>query len=147
MRDRRRYLLVEVLIALMLVALCAVPLLHPHGVMLKREMDNLRKVQRQRVADLAFAEVKQRLYRGSLTVEALQEGTVILLDPMLVEVWPGKMEHWYPTAEVVFENKVEARGCEGYLLKVVTTPPPAQNGVYRLLVRKKGRVEEEVDDA
>ena len=59
---RRPYLLLEVIIALSLAALCAIPLLAPHYALVKREAALLEQVQLERVAEESLAEIKQRLY-------------------------------------------------------------------------------------
>jgi hypothetical protein len=58
----RPYLLVEVLVALSLVSLCLVPLLRPHITGLRAQVAIAQRVELERLAELALAEVKQHLY-------------------------------------------------------------------------------------
>jgi hypothetical protein len=59
----RPYLLLEVLIALSLVALCMVPLLRPHIAAMRGEVVISQTVELQRLAGLVIADVRQRLYQ------------------------------------------------------------------------------------
>ncbi|MGE3953591.1 MAG: hypothetical protein AB7F31_00140 [Parachlamydiales bacterium] len=68
---KRPFLLLEVLIAIALVALCAYPLLSPHYRLAGEKSATLRRLKQERAADEAFCEVVARLYRGEVEWEKI----------------------------------------------------------------------------
>ncbi len=68
---KRGYLLLELMIALMLVMLCAVPLVRNPLKLLKGEISNLERAELQRIAQVHFAEIKAKLYQDEIKWELL----------------------------------------------------------------------------
>ena len=68
---KRPFLLLEVLIAIALVALCAYPLITPHYRLAQEKRKLLRNLKVQREADEAFYEAVQRLYEGEVAWEKI----------------------------------------------------------------------------
>jgi hypothetical protein len=71
---RRPYLLLEVVVALGLVALCALPLLRPLFAATRHELKIASALHLQLRADQAFAEVRQQLYNNDIAWTALRKG-------------------------------------------------------------------------
>lgn len=63
---KKPFLLVEVLIAFSLVALCIVPLVRSPLQMLKNERSKLEEAEKQRLADWAFSEAKEMLLKHEI---------------------------------------------------------------------------------
>lgn len=65
------FLLLEVIVALAIVALCAYPLLSPHFFTFKKQIELAEKSQLQNWAELSFLEIEQKLYdlKGKETEE------------------------------------------------------------------------------
>lgn len=63
-------MLLEMLIAIGLIA-CALPLATGSFSCVKREIEVLREIELQRLADLAFADVKAKLYRQEIPWDAV----------------------------------------------------------------------------
>lgn len=78
-RIRRPYLLLEVLVAFFLVALCAVPLIQPQFAMLKTEYSFVRGIALDRLVNRYYADLLVRFYRGEvpwLSVGTLEKPAV-----------------------------------------------------------------------
>jgi hypothetical protein len=71
---KRSFLLVELLVALALVTLLAIPLLRPHLGALHQEMELLREMQLELGAQRALAQVQEKMYRHEITWEEIQGG-------------------------------------------------------------------------
>jgi len=69
--DKRPILLLEVLIALALVALAAIPLLAPQVEMIRSERRFLNEIEADRIANLVFADLVEMMYQNSLTWESI----------------------------------------------------------------------------
>jgi hypothetical protein len=67
---RKPYLLLELLIAFTLVALCALPLVHDPLHSLRSEIQIFEKVELERLAEVSFADLKAELYRNEIPWEA-----------------------------------------------------------------------------
>jgi hypothetical protein len=64
---KQPYLLLEVLIAFFLVALCAIPLMQPQFAMLKAERAFTNVLTLDRVVNRLYAELLERFYRGEVS--------------------------------------------------------------------------------
>ena len=69
--SKRPFLLLEVLIALALVALCAIPLIVKPIRAYRGELKNLEAAERERLADWTFSEIKEELYRNKIPWEKI----------------------------------------------------------------------------
>ncbi len=67
----KAYLLLELLIAFMLVALCALPLVRNPLYSLKTEITAFEKIELERLAEVFFAEIKSELYQNAIPWKAL----------------------------------------------------------------------------
>ena len=66
MKSKRPFILVEVLVAIALVALCAYPLLVPHYRLAGRKVEALHRLQLEQTADQLFCMVQEMLYEGDV---------------------------------------------------------------------------------
>lgn len=69
--QRLPFLLLEVMIAFLLMALCLVPLLQPHYAMLQSDLMILEESKIERVVHKIYAEFLVSLYRGEVTWSAI----------------------------------------------------------------------------
>ncbi len=72
---KRPYLLLEVVIAMALVALCAIPLLRPLFAAARRDATHIHTLNTQFRAEQAFTEVRDLLYDNTIPWNALRKGT------------------------------------------------------------------------
>jgi hypothetical protein len=63
MISKRPFLLLEVLIAFALIALCALPLLYPHVMILKKERAFISSVKLDHTVSLLYAGLLEKLYK------------------------------------------------------------------------------------
>jgi hypothetical protein len=68
---KKPFLLIEVLIALSLVTLCIGPLVRQPLKMYQIEVGKLESLEKERIADWAFTEVKERLLKNEIPWEKL----------------------------------------------------------------------------
>ena len=68
---KRPFLLLEVLLALSLVIICAVPLVKQPLKLYKNEVAYLEKMERERLADWTFTEVKEILLKNGIPWEKI----------------------------------------------------------------------------
>jgi len=68
---KKPFLLLEVLLALTLVILCAVPLVRQPLKLYKNEMAYLEKMERERLADWTFTEIKEILLKNGIPWEKI----------------------------------------------------------------------------
>jgi hypothetical protein len=68
---KRPFLLLEILIALMLVILCAIPLAIEPLRLYRSEMKLLAEIEGERLADWTFSEIKEKLLRNDIPWEDL----------------------------------------------------------------------------
>lgn len=72
-RARRPFTLLEVLIALVLVVLCAIPLLSPHVSCVHAHKTLLRTLEADRHLNLLYVDMLERLHKGDIPWATLQE--------------------------------------------------------------------------
>ncbi len=81
MRIRRRpFLMLELLIAMAILALVLIPLLSPHFHIVKRERETLRAVELDRLANQAYGKILKGLYRGTVSPQLVVNGDCGELD-------------------------------------------------------------------
>ncbi len=69
--QKRTFLLLEVLIALFLVSLCIVPLIRQPLQMFKNELEKLEMVEKERLADWTFSEIKEMFLKNEIPWEKI----------------------------------------------------------------------------
>lgn len=63
---KRTFLLLEILIAFLLVALCIVPIIKQPLQLFKKEMEKLEEMEKERLADWSFSEVKELFLKNEI---------------------------------------------------------------------------------
>lgn len=61
-KKKQSFILLEAMVALILVILCAIPMITSPIKAYKLELKNLQKAEEQRIAELSFTEIKEKLY-------------------------------------------------------------------------------------
>lgn len=64
---KRHYLLLEVMIAFAIVAMCVLPLIAPHVFILKEQKSFVQKVELDHLVNLIYADIIERLYRNDIS--------------------------------------------------------------------------------
>ncbi|GAB4238105.1 MAG: hypothetical protein Tsb0021_17890 [Chlamydiales bacterium] len=100
-KKRRPFLLLEVLIALAIVSLCAIPLIAPNLWLIKAEKEFLQTIENDRIAHLIFLHVVENLYNNVYSWENLKNNEEI---PFSLESIPAIPENW--PFEVTVRSKV-----------------------------------------
>jgi hypothetical protein len=72
---RKPYLLLELLIAFTLVALCAVPLVRDPLHSLRSEIRTFEKMELERLSEVSFADIKAELYRNEIPWKTFETNT------------------------------------------------------------------------
>lgn len=89
---KRHYLLLEVLIAFMIVAFCAIPLIAPHSWMIREESELLQEIEKDRNVNLIYSYIVEQLYNNAISWQTiLNEGVPISIDPLNI---PGIPQNW-----------------------------------------------------
>lgn len=65
-KKKRAILLLEILIALAIVSLCAIPIVRHPILFFRSQILSLHKMEFERIADLTFLEIKAKLYRKEI---------------------------------------------------------------------------------
>jgi hypothetical protein len=91
---RRHFLLLEVLIAFALVALCALPLVYPHTAILKEQREFIRKVELDHVVNLLYANVMEKLYLNKISWSEIMQGSFDITEETLKEIDYNKPFHY-----------------------------------------------------
>lgn len=83
--SKRPILLLEVLIAFALVALCVFPLIAPHVFMLKAQYQFNSKIALDQSAGKVYAHILERAYRNEIPWQAIEERQIFPLDEELMK--------------------------------------------------------------
>ena len=82
---KRCIVLLEVLIAFALVALCAIPLIYPHIAVLKSEKEFIAKVELDHLVNLLFANRLEKLYKKEIPWNDIEGGKEFPIDEILLQ--------------------------------------------------------------
>lgn len=89
---RRHILLLEVLIAFAIIALCVLPLIYPHVFILRSEKKFNATVELDHTVNLLYASILQKLYQNEIAWSDMEKGTELPVDPSLLEAIGYKKE-------------------------------------------------------
>jgi hypothetical protein len=142
-------LLLEVLIALVLVALCAFPLLAPHFMMINQEKLLLDEIEADRMANVIFTNLVEKMYNGTLTweeINSLEKKDIerdLLKDVAIPKRWPYAMSYRFETPRLKPDAKEPQYGL--FPLWVEMTPQKGKTirFFYEVFVEKGGGVGDE----
>lgn len=147
MKKKRNFLLIEVLIAILLVSICLIPLIQIPINSYRSEMEWLEEMDRERLAELAFADVKEKLLKNELAWEkipgpGLHTGPFSL--PPGQTCIPGcKTTDISISYTLSCGKKREKIGLHGEIYRMLTVaiefdPPLSKKNIYRfqIMVRK-----------
>jgi len=77
--------LLEVLIAFALIALCILPLIYPHVFILRSENKFISSVELDHFVNLLYADTLQKLYQNDIPWQDIERGVEMPIDPQLVQ--------------------------------------------------------------
>ncbi|HEV8052742.1 MAG TPA: type II secretion system protein [Parachlamydiaceae bacterium] len=83
--SRRPIVLLEVLIAFALIALCILPLIYPHVFILRSEKKFISTVELDHTVNLLYADRLQKLYQNEISWQDIENGAPIPITPAMVE--------------------------------------------------------------
>ncbi len=141
---KKPYLLLELLIALALVTLLAFPLINQPFRLLHKEIASLERTELERLSELYFAKIKERLYRNEIPWEVLaKDKQTPLFEKDKITLAHSK--HIFRIKTYLWTKK---RTEDDYLIgvNIVFTPKP-QGGhthkeisfFYRLFLKKENK--------
>lgn len=82
---RRPIVLLEVLIAFALIALCILPLIYPHVFILRSERKFISTVELDHVVNLLYADRLQKLYQNEISWQEIENGNPTPITPSMIE--------------------------------------------------------------
>lgn len=82
---KRSFLLLEVLIAFAIIAMCMLPLIAPHTFILREQKKFIEQVELDHLVNLVYADIIERLYRNEIGWGSLTSGTAFDVDEFLLE--------------------------------------------------------------
>lgn len=84
--NKRPMLLLEVIIALALVALCALPLIAPHLELVNQQRHLSRTVEVDRAVNLLYVQVLEQLQKNKIPWSSIVEHQPLLIEPLVEEM-------------------------------------------------------------
>lgn len=82
---KRHFLLLEVLIAFVIIAICMLPLISPHTFILKEQNKFIEQVELDHLVNLIYADIVERLYRNEITWSSVTGGVDFDIDEAMWE--------------------------------------------------------------
>ncbi len=142
----RHFLLLEVMIAFALVALCVIPMLRPHLYMLTQEQDFLREVELDRVVGVLYCELLvEGFYRSTIPWRSIEEEETVVIDDDRVRALGYK--GFYTFAIEKEKGKISEGVYSLFLISITYTLTPSGGGAplvytYELFVQRAEQVTE-----
>lgn len=126
-KKRGSFLLIELLVAMAIIALCAYPLLVPHFSIAQAERSSLEKRQLERLADQAYLEILEALYKNSLPDQSAMK-------PVVWKTFENSIEgEWEKPAHVYLGEEHISNFNRAYQISQVNLNNPLPDEKYRLL--------------
>lgn len=120
---RRHITLLEVLIALFIISMCAVPLLAPHFRMFIHQRRFVDKIELDRAVSLFYGQIVEKLHQNQISWRELTGGQVFLLSKEQIKELIGKSLPFEGSYRFTVDKYKEAEkgGFSVYLIKLVMT--------------------------
>jgi hypothetical protein len=146
---KRAFILLEVLIALTLVMLCAFPLIVKPLYNYRYEMQALEEMERERLADWTFSEIKEQMLKAAIPWEKLPSHNVTTgpfsMEPAAIQV-PGRAAKRIERSYTLF-GKGKKVGVKGEVYRMIyvkivfdpVLPKKEKTYTYRLIAQKLPR--------
>jgi hypothetical protein len=135
--------MLEFMIALFLVATCALPLSQLPMQAVQEEYKSAYRMQTQRLADLAFSQIKEQLYREEIAWQDIlrtrQDSSIVLKDEVEVCFEPLGKRKFNRLGKLHSVGKTTSSGDEWRLITCRVKITPLQKG-YKLFRTKKNTV-------
>lgn len=80
MKNKRHFLLLEVLIAFALIVLCILPLIYPHVMMLQAQRKFVKKVELDHVVNLLYANIYEQLQKNEIPWDKVENKVLFHID-------------------------------------------------------------------
>jgi hypothetical protein len=137
---KRSFLLLEVLLAIALVAVFAAPLMRWPIVHYRSQMDRLEEFERRRIADWTFTEIKELLLKEGIPWERLppKDQELIVMLPSGKMMLP-KLPPRLVTRSYTLKCKGEKHGIHGEIFRIYRAEvhlDGKKHYRYRILVQK-----------
>lgn len=129
-KARRPFLLLEVLIAFLLIALCAIPLIAPHVSIYKDQQEFMDKIQLDHFVNHYYGEIIEKLYRQNISWETLSNEAKVRIDREKIVSWDNKplpYEGTYSFKDKKHKPK-EAKPFTVYLIQLTLSFKPIKKG-------------------
>lgn len=144
---KRSFILIEILLAFVLVTICSIPLIRQPLKLYRLEIETLEQIERERLADWTFSEIKEKLFKNEISWEKIpqkNEKTAPFRLPSVSLHIPGcpkktverqftlqgKGEKVGPQGEIYRTLKIEILFTPSLLTKKTSSYP------YRLIVKR-----------
>lgn len=149
---KRNILLLEILLALSIVSLCAIPIVRQPILFFRSQIHSLRNMEYERIADLSFLEIKSQLYRNEIIWDKIpktkKNSLLQPLPPYILEI-AGLASQEIERNYYLWWN-VEKKGPNNTLYRLIhisiqIAPPQQKKRMkqfsYRVLVQKNNPLE------
>lgn len=83
--QKRHFLLLEVLIAFVIIALCMIPLISPHVFVLTEQKKFVKQVELDHLANLVYGDIVERMYQNEIQFSNVINGYEFEVDDPLLE--------------------------------------------------------------
>jgi hypothetical protein len=120
-------MLLEVLIAFVLIVLCALPLMYPHVYFLKSQKEFIRTIELDHLVSLMYGDVLQRLYLNDIPWSDIENKKEIPVDENLLQRIGYDKKFFFEgnfRFEIEKSKHTETRERWAFLLKLIFTFKP-----------------------
>lgn len=84
-KSKRFFSLLEVLIAIFLISLCALPLIYPHAFIYKQTKEFTQEIDLDRVAGLVYSVILEKLYHNEYEWTVFEDGSLQPIDEEMLK--------------------------------------------------------------
>lgn len=127
----RPFTLMEILIAVALITLCAIPLLQPHYVILKQERQAVRHMEWDRLAGVVYGDLVRDFYKERIFWDEIEMGQELPVESELL-----KEKKLQVTRRISIERSKPKEHPSHYLLHIVLTFEGKKSYDYYLYVER-----------
>lgn len=146
LKNKRHFLLIEILIAFSLITMLSVPLIRNPIYYFRSQIHSLQKIELQKIADFTFLDIKLDLYKNNIPLSNLasleKEAISTPLKPSLLSLpGPFKGKEVTRSLQIWASTKISKKNEEYKLISIKITLKPlnqkkSYNFKYKVVAKK-----------
>lgn len=130
--QKRPFILMEVLIAMMLIIIALSPLLAPHIQLAQTQNRLVQEIEYHHFANLLFSDVYEKLHANKISLDLIKSGEIVEVDPKSVPGWSKEVYGYRPQYSFAVKRQKGDHQASAYLITLYVLLVPQNTTAQKI---------------